>query len=46
MNAAAGQATASAGLQELDKDSFHSYLEQAGDTLVVIDFYTDWCDLF
>lgn len=46
---AAGWRTAAAatgsgsGLKELNKDSFHSFLEDAADTLVVVDFYTDWC---
>eukprot|EP00877_Chromochloris_zofingiensis_P003907 jgi/Chrzof1/13517/Cz08g00220.t1 len=31
------------GLLELNKDTFYPYLEAAGDTLVVVDFYTDWC---
>ncbi|GFR44686.1 hypothetical protein Agub_g5983 [Astrephomene gubernaculifera] len=31
------------GLLELTKDTFWEYLKQQGDTLVVVDFYTDWC---
>nr|6I1C_A Chain A, thioredoxin f2 [Chlamydomonas reinhardtii]6I1C_B Chain B, thioredoxin f2 [Chlamydomonas reinhardtii]6I1C_C Chain C, thioredoxin f2 [Chlamydomonas reinhardtii] len=31
------------GLLQLDKDTFWPYLEQQQDTLVVVDFYTDWC---
>ncbi|KAG2430926.1 hypothetical protein HXX76_009898 [Chlamydomonas incerta] len=31
------------GLLQLDKDTFWPYLEQQKDTLVVVDFYTDWC---
>ena len=30
------------GLQELNKDNFHSFLEEAGETLTVVDFFTDW----
>ena len=29
-------------LRELNKDDYYPFLEQAGDTLVVVDFYTDW----
>ncbi|WIA21869.1 hypothetical protein OEZ85_004245 [Tetradesmus obliquus] len=32
-----------AGLQELDKDSFQPFIDAAGDKLVVVDFFTDWC---
>ncbi|KAF6264043.1 thioredoxin-like protein [Scenedesmus sp. NREL 46B-D3] len=32
-----------AGLLELDKDSFQAYLDAAGDKVVVVDFFTDWC---
>ncbi|GIL58047.1 hypothetical protein Vafri_13248 [Volvox africanus] len=31
------------GLLELNKDTFWEYLKLQGDTLVVVDFYTDWC---
>lgn len=30
------------GLLELDKDTFYPYLEAQGDSLVVVDFFTDW----
>lgn len=30
-------------LMSLDKDTFWPYLNAQGDTLVVVDFYTDWC---
>ena len=30
------------GLRELTKDDFWQYMEEAGDKLCVIDFYTDW----
>jgi hypothetical protein len=29
-------------LRELTKDDYNTFLEEAGDTLVVVDFYTDW----
>ncbi len=29
-------------LRELNKDDYYTFLEEAGDTLVVVDFYTDW----
>ena len=29
-------------LRELNKDDYHSFLEAAGERLVVVDFYTDW----
>eukprot|EP00882_Tetradesmus_deserticola_P004445 GHRQ01004690.1.p1 GENE.GHRQ01004690.1~~GHRQ01004690.1.p1 ORF type:complete len:198 (+),score=83.91 GHRQ01004690.1:807-1400(+) len=32
-----------AGLLELDKDSFQPYLDAAGDKVVAVDFFTDWC---
>ena len=32
------------GLRELTKDDFWQFMEDAGDKLCVIDFYTDWCD--
>lgn len=28
---------------EVNKDTFYPALEAAGDALVVVDFYTDWC---
>jgi len=31
------------GLRELTKDDFWQYMEDAGDKLCVIDFFTDWC---
>jgi hypothetical protein len=31
------------GLRELTKDDFWQFMEDAGDKLCVIDFYTDWC---
>ncbi|PNH08590.1 Thioredoxin F, chloroplastic [Tetrabaena socialis] len=31
------------GLLELNTDSFWPYLEGVGNTLVVVDFFTDWC---
>lgn len=30
-------------LTELNQETFYPYLEEAGSTLVVVDFYTDWC---
>eukprot|EP00808_Paulinella_micropora_P015186 g35100.t1 len=30
-------------ITELFKDTFYPTLEEAGDTLVVVDFFTDWC---
>ena len=38
--AAAGQTTSS--LQEIDSDNYDQVLKDAGDKLVVIDFYTQW----
>ena len=35
------QATTS-GLRELTKDDFYPFLREAGDKLVIVDFYTDW----
>lgn len=29
-------------LRELNSDDFYSFLEGAGEKLVVVDFYTDW----
>ena len=37
-----GEETTSS-LRELTKDDFHSFIKEAGSTLVVVDFYTDWC---
>lgn len=31
-----------AGLMELNKDTFHDFINNAGDTVVVVDFFTDW----
>ena len=42
--AAAEQSKASTSLKDLNKDTFQPFLEEAGDTLVVVDFYTDWWD--
>jgi thioredoxin 1 len=28
---------------ELNKDTFQPFLDAAGDKLVVVDFFTDWC---
>ncbi len=44
MNATAANASkAGEKLLDLDSNTFHPFLEEAGDTLVVVDFYTDWC---
>lgn len=32
------------GLRLLTKDDYHSFLEECGDKLAVVDFFTDWCD--
>eukprot|EP00197_Chlamydomonas_leiostraca_P011397 CAMPEP_0202867768 /NCGR_PEP_ID=MMETSP1391-20130828/9612_1 /ASSEMBLY_ACC=CAM_ASM_000867 /TAXON_ID=1034604 /ORGANISM="Chlamydomonas leiostraca, Strain SAG 11-49" /LENGTH=178 /DNA_ID=CAMNT_0049547831 /DNA_START=39 /DNA_END=575 /DNA_ORIENTATION=+ len=43
---AAPAATAAAtteGLHELNQETFYPYLEEHRQTLVVVDFYTDWC---
>lgn len=32
-------------LRELDSDEFYPFLEGAGEKLVIVDFYTDWCFL-
>lgn len=37
-----GETEAPAGLRDLTKDDFHSFLHDAGGTLVVVDCYTDW----
>jgi thioredoxin 1 len=39
----ADTATAAPQLLELTKDNFQQYLDAAGDKLVVVDFFTDWC---
>jgi thioredoxin 1 len=31
------------GLLELNKDTFNDYIQSAGDAVVVVDFFTDWC---
>lgn len=31
------------GLRLLTKDDFHAFLEESGDKLAVVDFFTDWC---
>eukprot|EP00465_Bigelowiella_longifila_P000183 CAMPEP_0185251372 /NCGR_PEP_ID=MMETSP1359-20130426/780_1 /TAXON_ID=552665 /ORGANISM="Bigelowiella longifila, Strain CCMP242" /LENGTH=184 /DNA_ID=CAMNT_0027833235 /DNA_START=336 /DNA_END=890 /DNA_ORIENTATION=- len=30
-------------ISEVDKDSYHAAIKDAGDKLVLVDFYTDWC---
>ena len=42
MTAQEGETEAPAGLRDLTKDDFHSFLHEAGGTLVVVDCYTDW----
>jgi len=37
-----GEPAAPTGLQELTKDDYDSFLRDAGDKLVIVDFYTDW----
>ena len=34
--------TVETGLLELNKDSFHDFINSAGDAVVVVDFFTDW----
>lgn len=34
--------TTETGLKELDKDTFHDFIINAGDAVVVVDFFTDW----
>lgn len=34
---------AAGSLLELTKETFHAHLEAAGDSLVIVDFYTQWC---
>ncbi|KAL3141702.1 hypothetical protein ABBQ32_004388 [Trebouxia sp. C0010 RCD-2024] len=41
--AAAVEAEAGPDLRELSVDDWDSALAEAGDTLVVVDFYTNWC---
>ena len=36
-------AATAASLPSVDKDTFYPTINGAGDTLVVVDFYTDWC---
>lgn len=33
----------SKSLRELNSDDFYNFIEKAGERLVVVDFYTDWC---
>ncbi|KAK9827889.1 hypothetical protein WJX74_007961 [Apatococcus lobatus] len=33
----------STALPDIKKEQFYPLLEEAGDTLVIVDFYTDWC---
>lgn len=40
---AAAAVEAEADLRELTIDDWDSALEEAGDTLVVVDFFTNWC---
>lgn len=42
VNAAAVEET-DKSLRELNSDDFYPFIEEAGERLVVIDFYTDWC---
>eukprot|EP00850_Spirogloea_muscicola_P021429 SM000249S08240 [mRNA] locus=s249:13273:14359:+ [translate_table: standard] len=37
------QTATAGGVAEVDKDSFHPALDAAGDRLVVLDMYTQWC---
>jgi thioredoxin 1 len=39
----AADTAAAPQLLELTKDNFQQYLDAAGDKLVVVDFFTDWC---
>lgn len=32
-------------LYELNQNNFYDYLKEAGNDLVVVDFFTDWCAL-
>jgi thioredoxin 1 len=36
-------ASTAPALKELTKEDFQSFLDAAGDKLVVVDFFTDWC---
>lgn len=36
-------ASTAPALQELTKETFQPFLDQAGEKLVVVDFFTDWC---
>jgi thioredoxin 1 len=40
---AAVPTTSAPQLVELNKDTFQPFLDAAGDKLVVVDFFTDWC---
>lgn len=35
--------TPSVAVQALKAESFHAFLEDAADTLTVVDFFTEWC---
>lgn len=39
---AAAVSEESTALPDIKKEQFYPLLEQAGDTLVIVDFYTDW----
>jgi thioredoxin 1 len=41
--AATAVVTTQTGLMELNKDTFTDFINSAGDTVVVVDFFTDWC---
>ena len=41
---AAAVSEESTALPDLKKEEFYPFLEEAGDTLVIVDFYTDWCE--
>ena len=43
---AASASVDEAGLRLLTKDDFYTFLEDCGDKLAVIDFFTDWCNLY
>eukprot|EP00878_Enallax_costatus_P010399 GHUV01010853.1.p4 GENE.GHUV01010853.1~~GHUV01010853.1.p4 ORF type:complete len:112 (+),score=20.05 GHUV01010853.1:135-470(+) len=34
--------TVETGLLELNQDTFHDFINSAGDSVVVVDFFTDW----
>ena len=40
---AAAVSEESTALPDIKKEQFYPLLEEAGDTLVIVDFYTDWC---